>query len=190
MDPKQIIEQLIIPADDFIVGFADLHGMLDSKFEGFHYGISIGKKLNDSIVDSRLKGPTLEYFNHYRQINRELTDLTHKIQTGLTEIGIKALPVEPTIEIGSKGYEQYLQTLSFDISHKMVATRAGLGWIGISKYIAMSSLMPSNAGKNAKNWPDNDLILTKRSVVCVSRSAPSVKNSEIKIISLPIKSTN
>lgn len=130
MDLIQVIEKLLIPEDDFIVGFADLHGMLDSKFNGFPYGISIGKRLNDSIVDNNRNGPTLEYFDHYRHINRELADLSLKVQAGLTGIGINSLPIEPTINIGSKGYEHYLKKLSFDISHKMVATRAGLGWIG------------------------------------------------------------
>jgi epoxyqueuosine reductase QueG len=40
------------------------------------------------------------------------------------------MAIEPTISLGSKRYKEYLETLSFDISHKMVATRAGLGWIG------------------------------------------------------------
>ena len=38
--------------------------------------------------------------------------------------------IPPTISLGSKDYDKYLSTLSYDLSHKMVATRAGLGWIG------------------------------------------------------------
>ncbi|OFY64527.1 MAG: hypothetical protein A2V64_08620 [Bacteroidetes bacterium RBG_13_43_22] len=73
---SDIIKRNLIPAEDFIFGFSDLLGLIPEKFDGFHYGISIGKRLNDSIIDGIKEGPTIEYYNHYHQINDELAALT------------------------------------------------------------------------------------------------------------------
>ncbi len=126
----EILSRLLIPSEDYISGFADLRGLLIRKFDGYNYGISIGKKLNDSIVSELCDGPTVEYYRHYNQINAELEDLSVRIQADLTRNGITSLAIRPTISTGSEGYCEYMETLSYDISHKMVATRAGLGWIG------------------------------------------------------------
>jgi epoxyqueuosine reductase len=130
---KEILKKSLIPSEEFIFGFADLHGLIDKKFDGFNYGISIGKRLDDKIIDEIKDGPTLEYYNYYNRINRELAELTRIIHSALLEIGVDSLPLEPTILKESESYnKQYLRTLTADISHKMVATRAGLGWIGKS----------------------------------------------------------
>jgi len=125
-----IIEKHLKPEDDFIYGFADLHGLLNPEFSKYPFGISIGKRLDDSILDRILDGPTLEYFEHYNNINRELAEITFGIQKDLKTIDIDSIPIKPTISLKSAGYKKYLNSLSYDISHKMVATRAGLGWIG------------------------------------------------------------
>ncbi len=126
-----IIKKNLVPAGDFIFGFSDLRGLIDKKFDGFYYGISIGKRLNDSIIDDIKDGPTIEYYNHYHQINDELAALTSKIQADLKRAGVESIAIAPTVSPGTEGYnDDYLRTLTVDISHKMVATRAGLGWIG------------------------------------------------------------
>jgi len=48
----KILKRHLIPAENFIYGFADLTGLLSMKFNGFNYGISIGRKLDDAIVDN------------------------------------------------------------------------------------------------------------------------------------------
>jgi len=53
-----------------------------------------------------------------------------RIQADLERSGIESLILPPTISFKVRGYEQYLEKLTYDLSHKMVATRAGLGWIG------------------------------------------------------------
>ena len=120
----------LIPSEDYIFGFADLHGLIDAQFDGFPYGISIGKKLDDTIVDKLEFGPTVEYFDYYMQINSELEALTKLLQKDLLAIGVNSILIDPTVSTGSKEYAKYLTTLTASISHKMVATRAGLGWIG------------------------------------------------------------
>jgi len=127
---KSLIEKHLTPEEEFVFGFADLRGLLPFKYSGFPFGISIGKKLDDSILDNLVDGPTLEYYEHYNNINKDLASLTQKIQKDLHNIKINSIPVKPTISLGSGDYRKYLKSLSYDISHKMVATRAGLGWIG------------------------------------------------------------
>lgn len=126
----QIIEKHLRSGDQFIYGFADLRGLLQPGFSDYPFGISIGKRLDDRILDNLLEGPTLEYYEHYHNVNRDLSGLTQRIHSELNGLGIKSLPITPTIALNSPGYSKYLKSLSYDISHKMVATRAGLGWIG------------------------------------------------------------
>jgi len=126
----EIISKHLNPTTEFIFGFASLHGLLNKRFYGFNYGISIGKRLNNRIIDDLKDGPTLEYYDHYCQANKELTDLTVKIHDDLQKVGIESMILPPTISFKAKGYEKYLEKLTYDLSHKMVATRAGLGWIG------------------------------------------------------------
>jgi epoxyqueuosine reductase len=140
---KEIITRNLVPGESFIFGFADLHGLLNKKFEGYNYGISIGKRLDDRIVDDIKNGPTIEYYNHYKKANSELSEITRKIHDDLRREGIDSLPIEPTISAGDEGYnEEYLKTLTVDISHKMVATRAGLGWIGKTDLFVSRSFGP------------------------------------------------
>jgi hypothetical protein len=67
-----ILKKYLLPSENHICGFADLTGLLENKFSGFNYGISIGRKLNYKIVDKIIDGPTPEYYSHYRQVNEDL----------------------------------------------------------------------------------------------------------------------
>ncbi len=127
---SKIVKNNLIPSGDFIFGFADLRGLLSNKFDGFNFGISIGKRLENNIIDKLQDGPTMEYYHYYNRINRELSVLSKKIQFDLDQAGIGSIAIEPTIFLDAKENEMYLKSLVYDISHKMVATRAGLGWIG------------------------------------------------------------
>ena len=124
-----ILKKNLLPAENYIFGFADLTGLLQNKFIGFNYGISIGRKLDYKIVDKVNNGPTPEYYSHYRQINKDLSLLTKKISDDLNKNDIETLKIDPTVST-SELDSVYSKTLRTDLSHKMVATRAGLGWIG------------------------------------------------------------
>jgi epoxyqueuosine reductase len=126
---EEILERHLSPGSNYIYGFADLTGLVDKKFAGYNYGISIGRLLDNEIVDKILTGPTLEYYKHYRQINDELSLLTDNIKKELKTNNIEALNIEPTVSTAELD-TTYYKTLRTVLSHKMVATRAGLGWIG------------------------------------------------------------
>jgi epoxyqueuosine reductase len=62
-------------------------------------------------------------------MNDDLTKLTQNISKDLNDNSIETIDIEPTVT--TKALDSiYLKTLKTDLSHKMVATRAGLGWIG------------------------------------------------------------
>ena len=126
---NNILKEHLLPVENYIFGFADLTGLLQNKFIGFNYGISIGRKLDYKIVDKVNNGPTPEYYSHYRQINKDLSLLTKKISDDLNKNDIETLKIDPTVST-SELDSVYFNTLRTDLSHKMVATRAGLGWIG------------------------------------------------------------
>jgi epoxyqueuosine reductase QueG len=57
-------------------------------------------------------------------------ELASRLQNDLEILGVKSVIIEPTIPPERSNSVEYLITLTADVSHKMVATRAGLGWIG------------------------------------------------------------
>ena len=126
---EEILKSHLQPESQYIYGFADLTGLLAPKFAGFNYGISIGRQLDNQIVNSIIHGPTREYYSHYKQINQELKQLTIDISKDLNNNGIGSINIEPTVNANDLD-SKYSKTLRTDLSHKMVATRAGLGWIG------------------------------------------------------------
>jgi len=126
---KNIVESHLIPAEGYIFGFASLEGLLNKKFENFHYGICIGKKLDDRIIDSISEGPSIEYFNLYKRTNNELAEIAGNISIDLKKNGIDTINIPPSTSTNELE-TVYASTLRTELSHKMVATRAGLGWIG------------------------------------------------------------
>ena len=108
-----------------LVGFADLEGLLPKPFDTFPRGVSIGMRLSERIVDELLTGPTKAYAYHYHAMNRFLDDLSLQATYLLQKWGYSAFPIPTSQTVNLKTHEGH-------ISHKLVATRAGLGWIGKS----------------------------------------------------------
>lgn len=123
------IKAIVSNEDEYILGFADLRGLLDDKFQGQDYGIVIGMKLNQKIMDSLADGPTREYFDHYHDTNLRLSALAEKVLRELKANDVSCVLIPPTVN-DEELDENYYKTLTCDLSHKMAATRAGLGWIG------------------------------------------------------------
>jgi epoxyqueuosine reductase len=126
---ENIIRKHLLPAENYIYGFADLTGLLQKKFKGFNFGISIGLRLNSIIVDKIINGPTPEYYLHYKKANDDLALLTESICRELNKNEIETFNISPTVSTSDLD-TVYSKSLRTDLSHKMVATRAGLGWIG------------------------------------------------------------
>jgi epoxyqueuosine reductase QueG len=119
-----------IPDDGrHIWGLADLSGLLHERFKGYDYGISIGKRLDDAVIDSIIAGTNMDYYRLYRETNVYLLGLETELSAKINELGVRSLAITPTSNQLYRSPE-YTRTLRHYFSHKMVGTRAGLGWIG------------------------------------------------------------
>jgi len=115
-----------------VFGVADM-GPLQSTFHSsvlvsaqrLNYGISLGFRLSDPIIDGIDDRPTLLYKHHYKVANYILDRAAAALATHITLHEYRALPIPASQVVDWK------QNLGH-LSHKAVAVRAGLGWIGKS----------------------------------------------------------
>jgi Uncharacterized Fe-S protein len=129
MDIKNIISEILPLENDYLIGYARLTDLLPEKYRGLDYAVVLARKLDDRIIDAIIDGPNIEYYTHYNEVNLELAKVAHSLADTIRLQGSKSLVIEQTIEDEDLD-ENYFKTLRLDFSHKMVATRAGLGWIG------------------------------------------------------------
>jgi len=126
---SQVIKSILPKGKNYLVGYADLQDLLPDRYLGFDYGIVLGRRLDDDVISSLENGPNIQYYNHYTAVNQELSEAAHLVCEQIHRFDAQALVVEPTIQ--DKDLDKnFIKTLRFDFSHKMAATRAGLGWIG------------------------------------------------------------
>ncbi len=91
--------------------------------DGLSYGISIGIRVSDSVLKGVLTGPTRHYLHHYKMLNLLLDQTALKLSFAIQGKGYKALPIPASQIIDWEKQTAHL-------SHKMIALRAGIGWIG------------------------------------------------------------
>ncbi len=91
--------------------------------ERLSYGISIGARVSESVLKSVVVGPTRHYLHHYKMLNLLLDQSALKISIAIQEKGYNALPIPASQIVDWEKQTAHL-------SHKMIALRAGLGWIG------------------------------------------------------------
>lgn len=123
-----IIQNNFENSEDFIVGFADMRNLVQDN--DLNYGIVIGRRLDNKVIDQINDGPTLEYHHHYKQVNDQLSKIIHRVEAYLISAGYRCRIVEPSAGKGYSIDEYDPVTLRAPVSHKMIGTRAGLGWIG------------------------------------------------------------
>lgn len=123
--PKEIIK-LVKKRGIALCGYANLEGIsLPPSTKGLMYGISLGFRLSNAIIDSLVDRPTREYLHHYRQINLFLDQVALEVTSIIQERGYNALPIPASFITDWK-------EIKGDISHKLIAAKAGLAWIGKS----------------------------------------------------------
>ncbi len=183
---NSILQNILLPNDLYVFGMADLNGLIDKKFEDYQSGISIGKRLNDKIIDSIANGPTVEYYEYYNQINKELAETAEYIKNKLRKINIESIVIKPTFSTSSEEFMDYHKTLSVDISHKMVATRAGLGWIGKTDLLISKRFGPRLrlVSLLINKKPETDSIPIEKSRcgkcnICVEKCPAQAANGEL-----------
>jgi epoxyqueuosine reductase len=107
-----------------IEGLPDRHCSLSPETrKGLDKAVSVAFHLSDRILEDVVDGPTRLYFFHYQRVNVLLDELGLKITNFIQSRGGEALPV-PASQLVD--WERQLA----HVSHKHIAARAGLGWIG------------------------------------------------------------
>jgi epoxyqueuosine reductase QueG len=91
--------------------------------EGLTRGISIGVRVADTVLKGIIHAPTRHYLHHYKMLNMLLDQTTLRISLAIQNEGYKAMPI-PASQIVD------WQKQTAHLSHKMIALRAGTGWIG------------------------------------------------------------
>jgi epoxyqueuosine reductase QueG len=91
--------------------------------EGLSYGISLGVRVSDAVLKGVVIGPTRHYLHHYRMLNLLLDQTALQLSLTIQDMGYRALPIPASQIIDWEKQTAHL-------SHKMIALRAGIGWIG------------------------------------------------------------
>jgi len=120
-----------------LVGFADVGDLPAGMTGGFDAAVSIGVRLDPSIVGEIYNGPTQRYYQEYRRVNELIGKLCGQIADLLIAHGRQARAIEAT----TANFDT--RTLSMPVQHKTIATRAGLGWIGKSALLITEEYGPA-----------------------------------------------
>jgi epoxyqueuosine reductase QueG len=88
------------------------------------YGISLGVRLSDGIIEDIIDHPTQLYFWHYRNVNNLLDQVAIRMGSLIQEKGYMALPVPSSQIVEWNGKMRALA------SHRKIGLLAGLGWRG------------------------------------------------------------
>jgi epoxyqueuosine reductase QueG len=86
-------------------------------------GISIGVRVSDAVLKGIIYAPTRHYLHHYKMLNQLLDQTALRISLAIQNEGYSAMPI-PASQIVD------WQKQTAHLSHKMIALRAGIGWIG------------------------------------------------------------
>ena len=91
--------------------------------EGLSHAISIGAPVSAAVLKGCIIGPTRHYLHNYRMTNWTLDLTAAKLSMTIQNKGFAALPIPASQIVDWEKQTAHL-------SHKMVAIRAGMGWIG------------------------------------------------------------
>ena len=94
----------------------------------YPYGVSVGFRLSDALMETLVNGPTTTYRYHYRQVNAHLDRIALELCDAIQAKGYDAFPV-PSSHIVD------WEKNTGDLSHKWVAHYAGLGWFGLNNLL-------------------------------------------------------
>jgi len=132
-DPKENTEKIKILCSQWgssLFGVADLRSLDKEKIhlprsltDSLFHGISVGFHLSDAILDNIENQPTPLYFHHYQRANILLDTIGLIVTSAIQNLGYQAMPIPASQLVDWKTQRGHL-------SHKHLASAAGLGWIG------------------------------------------------------------
>lgn len=95
----------------------------NGDFGGYPRAVSLGASLSRGVLDTIVDGPTKVYAYHYRTINAFLDQMAARVVSYIESSGYRSFQV-PASQIIN------WDDLAGRVSHKEIARRAGLGFIG------------------------------------------------------------
>jgi epoxyqueuosine reductase len=109
------------------VGFGDVSRLQPASLQDLPAAVSVVVHLSERIIDeiNLAEGPTQTYFHHYRTVNTLLDSIAVKGMLQIQRWGYAAIAIP-----ASQSLKEPDQLFRGRFSHRMAATRAGLGWIG------------------------------------------------------------
>ena len=119
------LEQFALEEGAIACGGCEIGGIVKGQ-EDLRFAFSIVVKLSDSILKTIDNAPSYAYFQHYRAANALLDQIAFKLASEIEKNGYAAFPIAAS---QSQGKENPYAGI---ISHKIAATRAGLGFVGKS----------------------------------------------------------
>ena len=121
-----------------LFGVAELAGLPERQcalppktLRGLDKAVSVAVHLSDRVLEDIVEGPTKLYFFHYQRVNILLDELGLKIMNFIQGRGWEALPIPASQIIDWE--KQWAH-----VSHKHIAARAGIGWIGRNNLLVSS----------------------------------------------------
>ena len=120
---EKYLRELLKNKGASLVGFCKLDYSPIENQPNLMYGVSIVKKLSDSVLRSIDGAPSMAYFQHYRTINFKLDQLALDAIDYIEKAGYNAFPIAASQSKPDNRYSGLMQ-------HKTVARLAGLGYIG------------------------------------------------------------
>ena len=104
-----------------------------SLIDRLFYGISVGFHLSDAILEEIENQPTPLYFHHYQRVNILLDTIGLIVTSAIQDLGYQSIPIPASQIVDWKTQKGHL-------SHKHVASAAGLGWIGRNNLLVNEQL--------------------------------------------------
>jgi len=96
------------------------------------FGVAIGVRLADAVLEAIEDHPTLLYLHHYRQANYRLDRIALDLTALIQRAGGNAIPIAASQIVDWEGQRGHL-------SHKALARAAGLGWRGRNNLLVTSA---------------------------------------------------
>ncbi|HUU53758.1 MAG TPA: 4Fe-4S double cluster binding domain-containing protein [Armatimonadota bacterium] len=128
----QEIERMAREAGADLVGFAEVEGLAELP-----RAVVVAMRHSPEVLADPEDMPNRRYAEEYRSLNERLTELAERIAARLEEAGYEARVNQATVDRVDP------ETLAAPFSHKLAATRAGLGWVGKSALLVTRELGPA-----------------------------------------------
>ncbi|SFI14687.1 Epoxyqueuosine reductase QueG (queuosine biosynthesis) [Tindallia magadiensis] len=138
-EKNQEIREMLLDLGADVIGFGDVENHLPASLRDMPRAISYAVRLSSRIIEEidPAVGPSQTYFHHYRTVNTLIDQISLKTMLKIQQMGYSAYAIPASQSINEKP-PQYRGR----ISHRMAATRSGLGWIGKSGNLITEAFGP------------------------------------------------